>query len=27
VAYTFRFVWGAFARKPGLPPVAPEGLA
>ncbi|HEX2073141.1 MAG TPA: Na+/H+ antiporter subunit A [Geodermatophilus sp.] len=26
-AYTLRFVWGAFARKPGLPPTAPESLA
>jgi multicomponent Na+:H+ antiporter subunit A len=25
-AYTFRFVWGAFARKPELPASAPEDL-
>lgn len=27
VAYTARFVWGAFARKPGLPDPAPAELA
>ncbi|MGY1806000.1 Na+/H+ antiporter subunit A [Blastococcus sp. SYSU D00669] len=25
-AYTFRFLWGAFARKPELPPTAPPAL-
>ncbi|MGY2074737.1 Na+/H+ antiporter subunit A [Blastococcus sp. SYSU DS0828] len=25
-AYTFRFLWGAFARKPGLPATAPAEL-
>ncbi|TFV60804.1 Na+/H+ antiporter subunit A [Geodermatophilus sp. DF01-2] len=27
VAYTLRFVWGAFARKPASPPTAPAELA